>query len=70
MIDLDLEGQHETRYSQESGWKSVASFDFLVHEKSHPIFKSFWVPYFSHQRNSFAKYHLFRNTNKIASDPQ
>ena len=69
MIDLELEDQGEPKYSEEKGWKSVFSSPFLVPHKSHPLFKSFYVPFYSEKYNKFAPYHLFRNLRKIPETP-
>jgi alpha-1,2-mannosyltransferase len=61
LVDLETEDQKESYYSQESKeWQVIYSLPFLDSSRSHPLFRAFYVPYVSQQKNKFNSYHLMK----------
>lgn len=62
---LDLETETETELepnyaNQSTQWKQVKVLPFLNADKSHRLFRSFYIPFVSHQYNIFSNFYLLQ----------
>ncbi|XP_046393537.1 alpha-1,2-mannosyltransferase ALG9 [Ischnura elegans] len=65
LVDLDLERETtlEPRYSlQTDNWTLVASIPFLDAERSHKIFRAFYIPWISERYCTYASFNLLQST--------
>ncbi|XP_022913586.2 alpha-1,2-mannosyltransferase ALG9 [Onthophagus taurus] len=64
LIDLDLEKETllEPNYSKKKDyWKVLKVFKFLDAEKSHRLFRAFYIPYFSEKNVKYGSFLLMQN---------
>lgn len=63
VVDLEIEGketQFEPIYSKDRDrWEIEAEFSFLDAEKSHKLFRAFYVPFVSDQYCTYSRYEHF-----------
>jgi len=67
LVDLEFEGQVETRYSMPSNdhpFQVIHWLPFLDASHSHPFFRAFYVPGLSAKYTAFNRYYLFRKNSK------
>ncbi|XP_071443028.1 alpha-1,2-mannosyltransferase ALG9 isoform X2 [Hetaerina americana] len=62
-LDLDRESALEPRYSKQTdNWTLVASIPFLNAEKSHRLFRAFYIPWLSERYCTYASFNLLEST--------
>ena len=71
IVDLKVSKEDQTvlepdfSLSHGNMWKSVFNAQFLDAKKSHPIFRAFYVPYYSEKFCVYNNYILYKNVRKI-----
>eukprot|EP00947_MAST-08B_sp_MAST-8B-sp1_P004374 g4374.t1 len=69
VVDLELPGQDEPVLDQQDPdrWKLVASAPFLDAERSHRLFRAFYVPRLGASKVAYGRYHAVRQVKKASS---
>jgi len=59
-VDFEPSFQKEPRLSEQKEWKIKKSVPFLESESSHPLYRAFYVPYFTERHVKFSPYVLLK----------
>lgn len=68
LVDLDIpvDSEREPRYAQDSAtWEVLVSYPFLDAGRSSPRYRTFYIPWFSDTKVSFANYVLLKNRKLV-----
>lgn len=60
LIDFDIPSQREPHYFMQPEWKLIYQVPFLDNQRSHPLFRAFFIPYFSVKFNVYGAYQILK----------
>ncbi|CAG9538201.1 unnamed protein product [Cercopithifilaria johnstoni] len=68
LIDLETSDttKLEPNYAEQTNiWRSVMKKKFLLSSYSHPIYRSFYIPFITGSKNTYGDYHLFERIHDV-----